>query len=713
PSSRSSRIPVPATLAGVPEPLPPPRTVAEAAATPIQLTLNPPSVIVQPAGSFDLRANVQALADFSDQTTRDVSRDVLYGNPSGGTLAGNDFKPSAGAAAGSVTVSFIRGNRTVSSVLAIGVAPGKPRTTALILSPAGATLTPGAVYVLAANVQALARLATGTTSDVSSLVTFGSPTGGKLKGGSFVAGPPGAGSVIATLRLDSQTVTATFGFTISLNEPRPVALAARPPSLAPATRAPVDLSGALRFDATFEDGSSQDVTGATSLVDATGGSLTGTFFTFAAGVGAGSVTASLAARALTTSIAAGSTLDLMASVVASVRLSDGTTRDVSHEVGYTAASGGTLTGSLLSASPGAAAVALRVGFPAAAPTLVATFALAVTGPPPVPTALTATSAVATVAAGSLFGLRENLAVTATFTAGPPRSVSAVVAFSRPTGGMLVGDSFLAGNGAGPASVLLTFVSNGAGVTATFSFDVTSTASPAVSLAVSPAAVTVAAGSRFSLAAAIRATSRRADGTTTDVTRELRFDTPVGGTLSGTEFVSATDRSAGSVRVTLPGCGRCTATVSFVIQAVGAAVPVSLALRPERVAVESGGALDLREVVGALATLSNGDVEDVSGRLAFSDPSGGTLSGTVFQVAFGVSAGSVLATYTRNGSSARAPFAFSVASGERVPVALTLSPAVLGVVEGAPCDLRSSSRSRSAGIRFRGRFDSRSSRHGPA
>lgn len=697
-----------------PEPLKPAGSIALPQARPIGLALVPGLDTVATGRTIELRAAVQAVLLLEDGARIDVTREATYSSPSGGQLSGSRFLAGNSPGPASVLVSAARAGVTMSTRFAFTVVAARPAPIALLLEPSRLSVTARTSLPLLANLRVRVRLEDSSVTDVAgSSVVFSSPSGGVLQGQTFVAAQPGTGSVLASYTAESREVTATLALDIVRPVPRPIRLTASPPALTLATTSPVELAPLLRFDAAFDDASSVNVTGQVELAMTAGGTLAGTRFTpepgassarlaarfTAAGetvavqvpialpVAAPAMVRSLAATVAATSLDLAAALDLRQAVRARVTLSDGSGRDVSGELAYSVLSGGSVRDSTLTALPGASEVRFAVSFPATAPVTSTALVLPIVDSRPRPISLSVTRLATSVAAGGRLGLREAVRVGAAFSSGPVQDVSQSVRYGATSGGALQGDVFVAGSRPGPASVELLLAMATGTLTSTYDFTVMALGPEATAVTVSPARAAVAAGTRYSLPANHRVQLRLADGSAVDAGANARFEALLGGSVSGTDFVPAQGAATGTIRVSLPECAPCSATLTLDIQGSASAIPVELALQPERIAIQAGGQVDLRRVLRGRATLSNTDALDVSGELVFSNPLGGSLAGTVFTADPTAAAGSVVAAFTLAGATVRAVFPFSVVQVDRVPVALELSPGTLGVAAGRTANLR--------------------------
>jgi hypothetical protein len=706
-------------VAGPPEPLPPavaggtgsPETVAA-----VSLALTPTSVTVSSGGTIDLRATVQAIATLAGGGTRDVSRDVFHDQPVGGTLSGSLFHPAQGVSTASVRFLLAQSGQTpVVALLPISVSPSALRPVSLALTPSAVTLPTGTVYGLRANLQASVRFDDGTTADVSRFVSYSEPVNCRLEeGGSLIAGQTaGQASVSVLFANAAGGVTAPFALTLQPDRPKVTSLTLTPATTNLPAGATLDLRTVVRAQAGFEGGSTADVSADLTYGPASGGRGTGSVFTAPATAGPVSVALSYASgggsvtRTFTIIVPASTEIyptlllatptgasiagpvDLRTILLASAWFSDGTARDVTREVGFVALAGGSASGTSFFPSPEATTGRVRLTFsnPRGEPlTAAASFGIAVPAAP-ILTAIAATS-VLTVTVGSRLGLRTAVSVRASFADATTRDVSHEVSYLSATGGSLEGEVFVAPGQAGAGSVGLSYESGGTTRTALVAIDIRGILARPVSLALTPTSVLMEAGEELSLRATIQAVAAFDDGTAQDLSSRTQFAQATGGTLDGAVF-RAGGRGTGSVIVLVESSGvTVSRTLAIGIVDTVDGAPASLALSPALVALEPGGTLDLLATVQALATLTNGSIAEVSGRVSYATttPGATVTSGRFLRTSPGISSGTVEASYSARGRTVRRTLTFLSGRSRRVPTALVTEPATLGVVAGARLDL---------------------------
>ncbi|MBI3890445.1 MAG: hypothetical protein HY303_02830, partial [Candidatus Wallbacteria bacterium] len=245
------------------------------------------------------------------------------------------------------------------------------------------------------------------------------------------------------------------------------------------------------------------------------------------------------------------------------------------------------------------------------------------------------------------------------------------------------------------AVQLAFTVRGHTVSGTVRFSIQPARSGVTGLALSPSAVTIAAGSRYGLRANVEVTASFDDGTTRAVSNGVEWVEPVGGRVlstaegavfaplagSGTAFVKARYSSGGFTR---------SATLALdIVQPLPA--KAQLVLRPALVALAPGVSLDLPANVQAVLRAEDGSEQQVTREVHWLYPVGGELrrtpSGIAFEAAGDGSDGSVLAVYAAPSQalSARLPIAISEVSrtSRSLGEATVGQPLVLALTERSP------------------------------
>ncbi|BDG09132.1 Ig-like domain-containing protein [Anaeromyxobacter paludicola] len=239
------------------------------------------------------------------------------------------------------------------------------------------------------------------------------------------------------------------------------------------------------------------------------------------------------------------------------------------------------------------------------------------------------------------GIQQPLVATGTFTDGSTQDLTQQAAWSS-------SDAALAAvsNAAGSEGVVTGLAQGSATVTATalgLSGSVAVTVSPAVirSLAISPAAVSVAAGYQLQL----RATAGFSDGSTRDVTTQAAWSS----SNTAVAVVATSGASAGLLSGVAPGTATVTASyggkAATAPVTVGSARLVSYAVTPNPFSVAVRGKLQLR----AVGTFSDGSTGDITRQCVWSSSAKSIAWVSKSGVVTGVKAGNVTVTAKKSGA----------------------------------------------------------------
>ncbi len=218
-------------------------TVGQAALLGITVSPNPSSV---PVGESE---QLTATGNFSDGSTLNLTQSVTWTSSTGGVASVGASGSVLGNALGTATITATSGSMNGSASVTVG----KAALVAITVSPAQSSLPIGETQQLTAT----GNFSDGSSQDLTQLVTWGSSS-------STIASAGSSGSVVAnalgsaTITASSGSLTGSAGITVT-----PAVVVSL--SIVPATVSMV-LQGSkqLQAQATWSDGTSQNVTGATA-----------------------------------------------------------------------------------------------------------------------------------------------------------------------------------------------------------------------------------------------------------------------------------------------------------------------------------------------------------------------------------------------------------------------------------------------------------------
>ena len=489
-------------------------------------------------------------------------------------------------------------------------APGAPTLVSISVSPAAPQLP----VQMQQQLTATGQLSDGTTEDVTATATWTSADATIATvdaGGKVTAVGPGTVAIEATVGAISGTATVTITsaslVSIAVTPHDPAALA-------------LGLTQQLTATGTFSDSSTLDVT-----AQATWTATTPAIATVAAGglvstvaIGSTPVTATLNSISGSTTITvAAAALVSIAITPANPAVSIGATQQLTATGTYTDGSTMDLTATAAwtSSDPTLATVdaaGLATAVAAGAPTITATQS-GISGTTTLTIAAAALVSIA-VAPGSASidaGSDQPFAATGTYTDLSTKDITATVTWSTsdPTIATITAAGDATGVGAGSATITAT---QGA-ISGTATLAVV--ASPLVSIAITPANPSIAAGTTQQLTA----TGTYADSSTRDLTAQVTWST--------SDPTIATITTAGLATGVAEGPSTITATLGAISGAttltVSAAALVSIAITPP----DSNIAIGLSEQLVATGTFSNSTTQDLTLQVAWtsSDPTIATIT----------------------------------------------------------------------------------------
>ena len=547
-------------------------------------------VLTVAAGSrLALRTAVSVEASFADAPTRDVSREVVYGAVSGGTLEGEIFVAAGPAApgvtpvtSGALDLTYSSGTVTVTTSVRIDIVGAALGSPSLTITPTSLRMEAGEELSLRSAVQAVVSYGSGAPQDLSGRASFLDPRGGSLDGTVFRAGNRGLGSV--TIRVESAGVTLSRTLTIDILDTvdgTPTSLALSPAQVSLEPGGTLDLFATVQALAALANGSTVDVSGHVSYAaTAAGASVAGGRLLRVDGrTSSGTVVASYTARGRTVratlaficgrsrrvpialateparlGVVAGARLDLALAASCLATFQDGSREEVTRDVSYSNPVGGRLEGRIFIAEAGFSSGSVLVSYTAEGITRRATLALTIHREKAGLISLGLSPSTVRLAAGSRYGLALNVRVSAGYDDGTTGTVSNGVDWRAVRGGRVVdtalGPVFEPEIGSGVAATMARYTSGGATRSATLAVEVVPAIPSGVGLIVTPPRVALIPGASLLLPENVSIELRRQDGTRETVTRATRWVSPVGGTLSqaalGTVFTAGPLQAAGSV-----------------------------------------------------------------------------------------------------------------------------------------------------------------------
>ncbi len=533
-----------------------------------------------------------AIATLSDGTTQDVTNTITWTSSNPAVVSIDANGQAHGVGTGPVMLTATIGDVTAST----GTITGSSATiSSLALSPTTVSIAAGATQQMTAT----ETLSDGTTQDVSSSVTWTvvdtsiatvSPTG--------LATGIAAGATQVQATYSGQSATAT----ITVSSAPPATLVSVSISPDPATMTlgtPVQLVAT----ATYSDGSTTDVSSLatwlssdTSVATIANGVVTGhhtgnATITLSYGgvtktvsltVG-DAVLQSLAVAPLTVSLADGTKQQFTATGT----YSDGSTKNLTKLVTWTSTGGvsiGTTTGLAEATATGPATITATSGMLSASATATVT--------PATITGITVTPNPVVLPAGGTV----QITAVATLSDGSSQDVTGSLVYnsSNPAVATIDADGKVHAVGEGSATITITPPS-GSGS----SFTVTVSTATLQSIAITPANLTLSAGTQQQLTAV----GTFSDGSTQDLTSSLQW--------SSSDTSKATVSSTGVLTSIAPGPVTITATNGTVSQAysvtVSPATISTITLSPANVSLAAGQSLQM----AATAVLSDGTQQDVT------------------------------------------------------------------------------------------------------
>jgi hypothetical protein len=504
-------------------------------------------------------------------------------------------------ASGNCTVTARVGG--ISGSLNLTVAPA---LISISVNPAAPSIAPGTTQQF---------LATGTYSDSSTqnltgVVTWSS-SNTAIASVSSTTPTKGLASAVSA---GSTTITASFGsvsgtsvLTVTSAVATSIAVAPINPSLA------LGLSQQFTANATFSDGSSQDVTGvatwkssATSIASittsglATGKNVGSTIISaaFQSANDSTSLTvnaANLISIAITPangSIAQGTNLQL----IATGTFNDGGTRDITHQVTWSSSNTAVATvaasnGSLVGKNPGLITIIASLGSANASVPFNVTAGKVVS--------ISVTPSTATIQTGG----HKRFAATATFDDSSTQDITTSVAWSsNNTGIATVGSGsgnfgLTTGVSAGNANITASF--SYAGANATGSATITVSGATLTSIKLTPASSLIAPGSGLQYSAV----GTFSDGSTQYLSPYVSWSSSSGNVATISTAGVATGQAAGTTTITAQSA-TVSATASLVVE--GAALS-SIQILPQAATIPQ--TVDVQFT--AIGTFANGDVQDLT------------------------------------------------------------------------------------------------------
>lgn len=533
---------------------------------------------------------------FTDGTQQDLTAQAAWSSATPGT---------ATVTAGGLLSALAEGNADVTAGLGgvsttAQVAVTDAVLQAITLTPASPSLARGTQVALTAT----GSFSDGTTQDLTTSVTWSSDSGAV-----GVSNATGGKGLVSGLAVGASGVSATRGLVTGTTQVTVTAATLQSITVEPASPAlPLGTSQAFTATGLYSDLSTQDLTAqvtwsssSAGLPISSGGVATATApgpSTVAATHAASGISGSTVAQATSATLSeiqvspATPTVALQTSVqmLATGVFSDGTTKDLSSQVAWSATAGTgtaaiTARGLATGTGQGTSTLTATRGALSGSSTLLVTAAelVSIAVEPPTP--------------ALALGAGQAFTATGTFTDGTVQDLTAQVGWqSTVTSVATLTGPGLATVGAGQTVVRATL----GGVSGQTT--VTVTAPTLTSLAVTPDASTLAKGT----AQRFTATATFSDGTTRDVTSQATWQSS-----SGAATISNAAGSRGVATGVSPGSPTITASLQGVSDTaaltVTAASVVSVTLTPQNPNLPRGTFVQF----AALATFSDGTSQDVT------------------------------------------------------------------------------------------------------
>ncbi|WP_406697341.1 Ig-like domain-containing protein [Singulisphaera sp. Ch08] len=587
------------------------------------------SIAVTPANpslAKGLSQQFTATGTYSDQTTQDLTAQVIWASSTQATATINAGGLASGAGLGTSTITAMLGGVSGSSVLTVTA----PVVVSIAVTPATSSVAKG----LSQQFTATGTYSDQTTQDLTGQVAWASSEQSTAT--------INAGGLASGAGLGTSTITATLGSVIGTTDltvtaPLLVSIAVTPaaPNVAKGQSQQFTATG------TYTDQTTQDLTAQVIWASSTQSTATINTGGLASGAGLGTSTIT----AMLSGVSGSSVLTVTAPVVVSIAVapaapsvakglsqqftatgtySDLTTQDLTGQVAWASSTQATATitsgGLAIGAGLGTSTITATLG------SVIGTTDLTVTAP------VVVSIAVASANPSVAKGLSQQFTATGTYSDQTTQDVTAQVIWSSSTpstatiasGGLAIG----AGLGTSTITAMLGGVSGSSVLTVT--------APVVVSIAVAPTAPSVAKG----LSQQFRATGTYSDQTTQDLTGQVAWasGTPSIATITAGGLAGGADLGTSTITATLGGVSGTS------VLTVTAARLVSIVVGPQDVSVEMGQTSQL----AAVGVYTDGSTRSLTGQVAWVSANNAVATISNSGLASGLAAGTATVTAALNG-----------------------------------------------------------------
>ncbi|MFT4114142.1 beta strand repeat-containing protein [Silvibacterium sp.] len=636
-------------------------TTGNVTVTPAVLT----SLAIAPTTAQIAKGTTQqftATGTYSDSSTQDLSSTVSWTSSDAtvASISASGLATGNNVGSAQITASF---NGQTASTSSFSVTPAT--LVSIAFSPANPSVAAGT----SAQVTVTGTFSDGSTQNLSSAATYSSSnTAAVTVNASGVITGVATGSSTVTVTVDG--VTNSFTATVTSATLSSIAITpANPASLPKGTTEQFTATG------TYSDGSTQDLSSTVTWTSSNTAVLTVNTSGLASGAGVGTATLTAAYQGLSTT---SGSVQVTPAVVASIAVTpsaatmtaggtqqydavatytDATTQDVTNSATWSSSTPTvatvTSTGAVVAVSQGTTTISAVYNGITGSTSLTVNPVVA-----PVLSSVYVTPSVASIAKGNT----QQFAATGFYTDGSSHDLTAQAVWQSSVPSVAsVSTSGLASGLSGGNTQIWATAGGVSGVAAL-------TVSPAtlVSLAVSPAAVTLAKGTSQQYTAI----GTLSDGSTEDLTTSVTW------TSSATSV--ATINSSGYATSVGTGATTITATASGIsgsgAMTVTSATVVSVLVTPATVALPAGGTQQLM----ATAVFTDGTSQNVTTSATYASSNTGVVTASTAGLVTAVGAGAATLTVSLGATSTTVPV--TITTAVLTSIAITPSPFSLAVGE---------------------------------
>ncbi|MDD2716575.1 MAG: SUMF1/EgtB/PvdO family nonheme iron enzyme [Candidatus Wallbacteria bacterium] len=344
------------------------------------ISISPSSVNLYTSSSYDL-SNVVVTAHYSDSTTANVNNATWSRTSGVGSINGRTYSAGSNTGSSVLTCSYTEGGitKTADFSVTVVVCP----LTSITLKPSSICVTTGSTYNLS-GIQLLATYANGNSKEVNGETwsvkgyVYTTSVPGTIEG-SLYTSPPDNGSVVLTASYTENEVTKTVDLVISVVTMTSIALT--PTTIYLNIGSSFNLAD-IKVFANFSDGSSKEVTSEIWSRSSGNGSISGNNFIANTDPGSVVLTARYSEGGVTKTtdfhVSVGTMIFItlkptliyldtghfydLSNIKVFADYSDGSSREVTGEIWSKSSGGGSISGSIYTATVDTGSVILKTNY---------------------------------------------------------------------------------------------------------------------------------------------------------------------------------------------------------------------------------------------------------------------------------------------------------------------------------------------------------------